>query len=281
MPRLLVFLLGMLLTAAVAAGLFAGGLLRFRQEQQHRFEGKGYDSPEEALLDYADALKTGDIDRMISAYAIESYSENYDTLAYIRRYQSFSNSRGTFIITPTDNEIVKRINLENRYAAVTELVRRQYESLRASYKGEEPFSGGKPVQFDGTQGDSTQAAEVRRYLRGLKDLPEFQEMELGSVKRISKFLRRLGYDDEVLEKHNSASIEPYKSYTGAEEYESLAVEFSLDDRNGILTAGCVCYDGKWYLTDYNLISMFAGMNTFTGGVTFYPEGVSSFSEYQD
>ena len=272
MPRLLVFLLGMLLTAAVAAGLFAGGILQFGQKQQ-RFEGKGYDSPEEALLDYADALKTGDIDRMISAYAIESYCENFDTQKYIQRmevYHPFPRNN----VVPSDDAVVQRINIENRYSEVTQIIWRQYESLNATYKGEEPL-GSAAIVFSDIQKNKEQLKEARRLLRSLQDFPDFQEMETGEeTYPVSFWTSYLEIGNGTWKK----DLEHYTEYAGAEDYESLAVEIFLDDHAGILTAGCAKYNGKWYLTTNNFVSTVLNMNADCRGATFYPEGISSYRE---
>ena len=41
-------------------------------------EGKGFNTPEEAVISYLEALKAGDMDAMRSCFAIETIAQNYD-----------------------------------------------------------------------------------------------------------------------------------------------------------------------------------------------------------
>ena len=47
-----------------------------------KVEGNGYNSPEEALLAYAEALKTGNVDNILSTFAVETYVERFDLAEY-------------------------------------------------------------------------------------------------------------------------------------------------------------------------------------------------------
>lgn len=48
-----------------------------------KFEGPGYKSASEAATAYAEYLCKSDFDSMLSTFAIETYTENYDLKAYI------------------------------------------------------------------------------------------------------------------------------------------------------------------------------------------------------
>ena len=49
-----------------------------------RYEGKGYNTSEEAVIAYANAFFNADIDGIIRACAVETYVENYDSIAYLK-----------------------------------------------------------------------------------------------------------------------------------------------------------------------------------------------------
>ena len=56
----------------------ACSFLPFAAAESGRLEGAGYDTPEEALLAYIDALNRGDVGGMLSTFALESYVEHAD-----------------------------------------------------------------------------------------------------------------------------------------------------------------------------------------------------------
>ena len=63
MKKILTFLLAL----ALCAGLCACGA--------GKVEGRGYGSPEEAVLAYAEALQAGDVKKILKTFAIETYVE--------------------------------------------------------------------------------------------------------------------------------------------------------------------------------------------------------------
>jgi hypothetical protein len=79
----------------------------------------GFDTPEDAVWEYVDGLKNADLDRMIGAFAIETYIENASlekSLERVRAYLFFSSD----INMPNSNEFVTALNIENRRKSVNE-----------------------------------------------------------------------------------------------------------------------------------------------------------------
>ena len=75
--KVLFLLFGLIIGGAITGTvLFALGLLKFGNPKT--VEGKGYDSAEEAVIAYAEYLKDGDMDGVISTFAMESLFEDYD-----------------------------------------------------------------------------------------------------------------------------------------------------------------------------------------------------------
>ena len=46
-------------------------------------EGKGYNSPEEVIVAYAEALKSGDMAKIMAVHAVETYVDRYDLEEYL------------------------------------------------------------------------------------------------------------------------------------------------------------------------------------------------------
>ena len=53
-------------------------------------EGKGYDTPEEAIVAYAEAIKTGDLSKLMATHAVETYVDRYDLEENIERNHVYS-----------------------------------------------------------------------------------------------------------------------------------------------------------------------------------------------
>ena len=98
MKRLLICLLVLLLTVPALAE--APSALRPRRDEiieeapqvalsGVRFEGEGYESPEEAVAAYLQAKKNGDAAGMLATFAIETYVENVDAQASLWRVRAF------------------------------------------------------------------------------------------------------------------------------------------------------------------------------------------------
>ena len=74
MKKLLICLLALMLAAIPALG---------EGTETGAIEGPGFDSPEEAVSAYLEALKNGDAAGMLSTFAIETYVAEMDAQAYL------------------------------------------------------------------------------------------------------------------------------------------------------------------------------------------------------
>ena len=54
-----------------------------------RRECEGFDTPEEAITAFCEALKEYDFEKALSTFALESYCENYDYAGFIERLRAF------------------------------------------------------------------------------------------------------------------------------------------------------------------------------------------------
>lgn len=57
---------------------FLVGLCGCKQTEP-KIEGSGFETPEEAVLAFLEALKKGDVSQILSTFAVETYVENYNT----------------------------------------------------------------------------------------------------------------------------------------------------------------------------------------------------------
>ena len=83
-------------------------------------EGHGFESPEETVKAYIEALNNGDIDGMIATFAIESYVDNFDTRAHIEGYAAFT-PKAPFSATyelSDGSDFDRNIRIKARQAAI-------------------------------------------------------------------------------------------------------------------------------------------------------------------
>lgn len=118
MKKLLVCLLALLLAAAPALGEEAA------DGSAHAFEGSGFDSPEEAVTAYLEAMQEGDVQGMLSTFAIETYVDNVDAQTYLTRMGAFvpDDQEGV----PLSNAYAREIAISRRYAGLADQLYMQY-----------------------------------------------------------------------------------------------------------------------------------------------------------
>ena len=88
----IIFLLfGILIGAVTACTL----MILLNNPKKTKMEGAGYKTPEDAVMAYAEYLKNGDMEGMISTFAVESYVEHFDMRAHLEYYDSYFPYRYT------------------------------------------------------------------------------------------------------------------------------------------------------------------------------------------
>ena len=84
----------------------------YRSAYGDSLEGPGYDSPEEAVTAYLEAMKKGDARGMLSTFAIETYVAEMDAQAYLERLRSFSP---TNVSLPLGGDYQRQVAVAVRY----------------------------------------------------------------------------------------------------------------------------------------------------------------------
>ena len=98
------------------------------EKASNRLEGKGFSSPEEAITAYAEALQDGDIGKMVSTFAIESYAERLDFEEYMRLFHTIQLST-TGAPLPNAGPYQEQLNTYSRYATIVSEIRDGYFAL--------------------------------------------------------------------------------------------------------------------------------------------------------
>ena len=258
--KALVFLIGLLIGACVAAVLV---LTLARTKGGHakgaKLEGRGYDTPEEAVEAYLENLKAGDFNGIVSTFAMESYNENYNTRAYYEKTHAFSvmgNNGQQYVKLGDDSDLVTAVNLENRRAYIAANVYRQITvSMLAKVDNEDlkkGYTGGETYVLN----DNRQIDDLMGFL---DTAPGLKNMKIGGLLDTSKA--------------DANSEGPRKTFMEGREKEwdgdikDVCMEVEIDGKDYVLCMTCVCYDNRWYNAEFVNYYMYAyGASAQTGGL---------------
>ena len=239
-------ILALILALCLAVSLCACG-------KGNTIEGKGYKTPEEALMAYAGALKTGDLDKILATFAVESHVANFDMAKYIDHIGVYS-SAGEYVLSPIDT-FTRETGIIQRQYKITQLL--SYMYLYVSFEGELE-STVIPVNQNG---EYTSASKFMKDLE-IKDWMDIlKEMEIGDVLEPEDLIDEDKWDktEDVLKKR--------EKYLGCDEITCLGLEIELDGEDYYLCPDLVCYNGKWYvLTQFGTLASLLGAPAVSGGL---------------
>lgn len=242
-------LLSVLLIASVARNVSANVVYR-----PVRLEGEGYHSPEMAVRAYVSALSEGDMSKMLSTFAIESYVENYDLKANIAAngYYSYMSQE---VPLPNDSLFASDLNRYARLALLDRQIKYGYYSLTGIEftKAEEVFSRRKDDFSE----------NISFFVDNLGD-PDFDKklsaIKIGRILDVSDF----DIDREIYNRSFSYNL---SRYGNVEELQELALEFTFDGKDyyQFMLTGKI--NGKWYnLQMVSSLGMLMDARTDSGGI---------------
>lgn len=230
------FLLG-LLAGLLCCAIAVSALLLWPQDSG-KIEGKGYDSPEEAVTACLEALRDGDLGKAVSTFAIESFAENYDEAASLERTAIYNIAWNAL-----EKDFGKDYTIALRHEAAAKSVYYQYLwfALKDTQYSE-LITDGITMQFP-------TESERRGLLRTLADpatLERLQTLEIREIMRPEDFLEKAAlsnYQSEV----NQNNIEKMRQAYGAEQITSRIARVRIDGETYLFYMDLARYDGKWYI----------------------------------
>ena len=218
-----------------------------------RFEGEGYESPEDAVAAYLEAMKAGDVAGMLATFAIETSVENADAQAYLERMR-------TFIVNamplPFGGDYQRQTVAAARYAALANML--YYQWLALSWpKGYGEF-GGQAVRL-------LNEAEVEAFRAALA------ENDISSALREMEFLGFISpaeLSDHYLTQANLQSMARQAAVYGCDQLADVTARLSIGGEEWYQCMQCACYDGRWYNFSFNgAIGNLLGLDTYSAGLT--------------
>ena len=163
MKKLLICLLALMLTVPALAEA-PGGLrprrraVRAEVAADVRFEGEGYESPEEAVVAYLEALKKGDVEGMLATFAIETYVAEMDAQADLERMGVFQPSYGMRL--PLGGDYQRQVAVAVRYGQLAESLASQW----MLYSWPDGYAA-----FDGASVALNEDGDAEAFLAGLAE----------------------------------------------------------------------------------------------------------------
>lgn len=221
--------------------------------KQIKVEGNGFDSPEEAVEAYIEALNNGDIDGMIACFAIESYVDNFDTRAHIERMGVFSPI-SPFSMTyelSDGSDFDREIRIKARQA---QLMSSFYSMLSQ-----------QTAHHDGMVIGPMEGEEIDDFMDEMREsdfLNDWKNM------KFVEFVEPEKISDIYYSEQNQKNIEIQAKIYGCEEIKDVCALVEIDGEKYCQFAQCGMYDGAWYIITCN------GNLTAILGLTVYWNGLA-------
>ena len=260
------FLAGALVIAALVAGLLAAGIFRFSAgglskgaKGRAGIEGAGYDSPEEALTAYAEALRDQDIDRLLSTFSVETYVDNYDAVKQAERLSAVQRPQiYEYPISNGEEGFLRDIDVEKRIKMIISCVVYQVETLAYCNSG---FDEDFDKIFNGEMLIGTPESDFNYVFEMARDIPDLSSLEV--VEAVSPE----ELSDLFADKANRDNLKKQRKIIAADDYTSAALIVEIDGEEYYLMMDAACYDGKWYnITPGGNLGALMGLPLQCGGL---------------
>lgn len=203
------------------------------------YESEGFSSPEEAMEAYLEYMNQGDIQGMLSCFAIESYVEQMDPEAYLTRIGAVNAA--IFVGSPAKTEYMNNLLAAKRYGKLSDMLLRCF--LKYTYQDTE-FSdlgdgGVTQIKDQATMDALFEIMDRSPLLQGIG------KIKVNSFEDPADYYEK--YNDE---RNQTIREERYRQSFGCDEYQDVACVFTMDGTQYVQFMGCGSYGGKWYLTDF-------------------------------
>lgn len=224
--------------AADSGAIFCGSCgTKLRQEASVRmkYEGPGFDSPEEALACYMEGLKNLDFNQMLSAFAWETQMEHYSVLSRIEYTRTWYQNLHPRM--PSLNSFLFSVNLNDLRSSQIDLITRSVEAYILGEDSPGKSSRGM-IEFEK---DTDQAAEfLNKFDNGrLEKLAQMTNIRFVTPDAVT--------DDKFSIESNQKSFHRETACYGADETINMVGLANVGDETFYCCPTICRYGGKWYL----------------------------------
>lgn len=236
-----------------------------------KIEGEGFDTPEEAVGAYLKGLQNNDINAMLSAFAIETYAQNYSVAKTVDKQKAYFPTEGYI---PNVSDMSLTLNIEQRRAEITEAIRGQYLVLTDSaIMRKENVGQVIPLDENYESGE-----DMVGKLFAMDD-----EEYLSNIVFDEKFYDPALFNDLYSSEQNQTNLDNQAASINADEIRSVVANFASADTEFILYMDTVRYDDKWFaLSAGGNIGALEEIDSFHKGLMPIPTNkVSKFHQKYD
>ncbi|MBQ6508003.1 MAG: hypothetical protein IJI07_00885 [Flexilinea sp.] len=262
MKKTFVILLALFLTLCLSGPVFCED-----GSPDLKFEGEGFDTPEDAVLAFIDAWNREDVRAALSTFAIESLVDHMDTGYYLEYLRQFNPTQNYFSV-PANNIWIRDLEVVKRYAEVSNFLYNQYLTNNS---GENARPTGQPIQVKTRE-------EIDNLLSFFE--PPLTESWIGHI----RFLEWI--DPLLIDRLTSygalRNMTMQADLYGADDIMSLIAHIDLGDHQAILTMECLNYGGRWFnFRTYGQAAMILSLEPLSSGLYVFPqeEAVQLISMY--
>ena len=220
----------------------------------------GFDTPEEAVIFYLEGLRDSDLNQMLSAFAIETFVENYDFEELIERVKSYHPAMD--VRMPNANEFVESMNVVQRLGTVNVNIISKYLTLTQDmdFVLMMPYIIRDPEEVSGF---------LLQFERNL-DSPDLESIE------IIGFIPPESLHEFYLDEGNQMHIERHAELFGVDEIANRIVVFQMGRHQYMLFVEVGNYDGQWHLLHFGgNAAVLVGISHFHMGL-LVPEEIERY-----
>ncbi|MDR0653663.1 MAG: ankyrin repeat domain-containing protein [Synergistaceae bacterium] len=222
-------------------------------------EGPGFATPEEAVWSYLTAFKEVNLDKMISAFAIESYVDNYDYKSLIEPLKSYSVNFE--MPAPNTNIFLRDLNVEFRRGYLIRQIFFQYILIFAPDI--------VPYGLSVTRVE----IEIPEFIAKFGGPEQTEKMKSLKVNKVVKAEQHpLASHPRYYDTRNMENISRWSKTRGQAQIEQFVGDLEIDRRNYIMFFEVALYNNKWYIS--TLGGNMAALNNLpfnSGGVILVPD----------
>ena len=210
----------------------------------------GFDTPDEAIMAFADALIAGDMNQMLSTFAVESFCEHFSLTDHIQRVNSFMPDffYGYAVFALSANDLMLQMSVQSRIADLMHSIRMPLINIAAdkmTLKGDEFYQEVADTIHDRKffPADGLSRSQIQDALTALQDIPDFSGMTVSGPVSMGAFSL---IEDNYLARPILGNMFSQALVAGADGYTERGV--ILDDEDGVflISMSIIRYGEKWY-----------------------------------
>lgn len=204
------------------------------------YQGPGFDTPEDAVKAYLEGLRDADLNRMLSAFAIESIADNYDLEAALRYYKFYFKSLGL----PNVNAFITSLQVEEYKLEAINSIVRQYLLICFAESGQ-VFPENQKIRSESDA--SAVAALVDEVLNApkLSTLSIISHIPLEDFSILSPVLGGIELSDSYFTEEAQSMFDNRSRIKGANKTVDCLTAFEINGNAYLLCLEAIEYDGKW------------------------------------